>query len=67
MARAVVSYDPARQSLAGAASNETVAQVAAATWRAHGLRGFYAGYFAVRHRCETPPLVQPLTLCSSLR
>jgi hypothetical protein len=44
VARAVVAYDP--KSTRAAAS---VADVARATWRAHGLRGFYAGYFAVRH------------------
>ena len=43
VARAVVSYDPR-----AAAGNASVADVARATWRAHGLRGFYAGYLAVR-------------------
>ena len=44
VARAVVSYDPSR-AVSGAA-NASVADVARATWRARGLRGFYAGYGA---------------------
>jgi len=44
VARAVVSYDPSRA--AGGSGNASVADVARATWRAHGLRGFYAGYGA---------------------
>jgi hypothetical protein len=44
VARAVVSYDPSRA--AGGSGNASVADVARATWRAHGVRGFYAGYGA---------------------
>ncbi len=47
--RAVVSYDP--RSSARAAAGD-VAHTAAALWRAHGLRGFYQGYWAVRRDAQ---------------